>query len=164
MTDQHRTTQMRYTDSHLLELLETLMFDYGKAPTQRMVLADPRLPTHHTYRARFGSIKGALGAIGLDVDSIGNSGAQHKVLGTIIERMGGEIVGEYVPLGSILVDYEFTYMGQTYFADLVGIDGTVDILSRNMTRRKNSADAALHGSDGKYVPIMDAVDILEEFK
>ena len=55
-------TQKRYTDRELIVMLQILASDLGKRPTQRDILRDDRLPTHHTYIKRFGSMKEALKA------------------------------------------------------------------------------------------------------
>lgn len=54
-----------YTEQHLLNLLHMFYSDYGRTPTQREVIADPRLPIHHTYRNRFGSLANAVEKAGL---------------------------------------------------------------------------------------------------
>ena len=59
-------TQKRYTDSELVALLRVLASDLNKRPTQREVLKDNRMPTHHTYIKRFGSMREALALADLD--------------------------------------------------------------------------------------------------
>lgn len=53
-------TQKRYTDDELIALLRVLASDLNKRPTQREILRDDRMPTHHTYIKRFGSMKEAM--------------------------------------------------------------------------------------------------------
>ena len=62
MTD----TQKRYTDNELIALLRVLASDLNKRPTQREILKDSRMPTHHTYIKRFGSMKEAMVLADLD--------------------------------------------------------------------------------------------------
>ena len=53
-------TQKRYTDDELIALLRILASDLNKRPTQREILEDDRMPTHHTYIKRFGSMREAM--------------------------------------------------------------------------------------------------------
>lgn len=53
-------TQKRYTDDELIALLRVLASDLNKRPTQREILRDDRMPTHHTYIKRFGSMREAM--------------------------------------------------------------------------------------------------------
>lgn len=53
-------TQKRYTDDKLIALLRILASDLNKRPTQREILKDDRMPTHHTYIKRFGSMREAM--------------------------------------------------------------------------------------------------------
>lgn len=159
---ERKDTQLRYTDQELLDMLEICLFDYGRMPSQRIILGDSRFPTHHTYRARFGSVSNAVKQI--IAGEIGDNMAQHEVLGSILKRVGAEILDSDVILGGIMVDYKYTYMGKTYYVDLMGVDGTLDILERNMRRRQEIAERALLRGKGHYIQIMEAVDIINELE
>lgn len=164
-TSESRTSQARYSDDELLRLLETVIFDYGKYPSQRIVLGDYRLPTHHTYNARFGGIKDAVDLLGLE--EIGDNEAQHVVLGSIIKRFGGEILQEKPWIGSaksknrIKANYLYLFNGQEYYVDLMGVDGTLSILDRNLGRRQQMADWYLADKqNAHYFTVLDAIDII----
>lgn len=62
----NNNTQKRYTDQELISLLQNLATDLGKRPTQREILYDDRMPTHHTYINRFGSIENAMIKAGIN--------------------------------------------------------------------------------------------------
>ncbi|AZS49233.1 hypothetical protein BpsS140_00040 [Bacillus phage vB_BpsS-140] len=82
-------SQIRYTDRELIALLWQLASDYNKKPTYREILADKRLPTHHTYINRFGSVKEAFRLADIDLLEDKKS-ALNVVYDTLVEKFGAD--------------------------------------------------------------------------
>lgn len=162
-----KESQVRYSDQELLDMLETAVFDYGKAPSQRIILADKRMPTHHTYNNRLGSVKEALEMIGFD--EIGDNYAYHVILGDMIKKLGGEIIKERPRMGNtksiryIIANYYFSLAGRYFYVDLVGVAGVNrDITLRNRERRILVAERYIRDrSNTEYIAVSDAIDIVQ---
>lgn len=117
-----RDVQRRYTDKELITLLQILGSDYNRKPTQRDILNDDRLPTHHTYSKRFGGVNEALEAAGIyELEE----SALHGATKSIFEYYGVQIVGEWVPTGPIIVDFVVRDAnGELHHIDIVEMKGT----------------------------------------
>lgn len=109
-----------YTEQQLLDMLHLFYSDYGRTPTQREVIADPRLPIHHTYRNRFGSLANAIEKAGL-VDLPQTYAQLHKLVGGWLQEQGFTYY-EYVPTSTTNNDFvHFDYLVITH-AGTVAID------------------------------------------
>lgn len=51
-----RDVTVRYTDSHLIHMLINMTLEHTKGVSNRDIIADPAMPTHHTFVNRFGSL------------------------------------------------------------------------------------------------------------
>lgn len=159
-----QNSQARYTDDDLLNPLETTIYDYGKRPSQRMILADVRLPTHHTFNARFGSIANALNILGYD--EIGDNQAYHVVLGDLIKKIGGEILETRPKMGTtekyIIADFKFSVAGHIFYVDLVGMMGiSENLTTKNQGNRLSVASVHIQDmSNTSYIQVLDVHDII----
>lgn len=111
----------RYTDRELITLLRVLASDYNRRPTQRDILDDDRMPTHHTLIKRFGSIDDALVEAGLH--GLGDS-TLHGSTKAILEYYGLHVSGEYTHLGPLVVDFVIDNGDGTHYADVVEMPHT----------------------------------------
>lgn len=92
-----------YTEQQLLDLLHVFYSDYGRTPTQREVIADPRLPIHHTYRNRFGSLANAVEKAGL-TDLPETYVQLHKLVGGWLKERGFDFY-EYMATSAVGNDF-----------------------------------------------------------
>jgi len=107
---------MNYPKDELLMLLQLLATDHNERPKQRTVLMDPRLPTHHTYRERFGTLEEALKQAGVaDFPSVNTI---HEVWREVVEARFTD-VAEWPQIGSMFVDYEGFWNGERYLIDII---------------------------------------------
>lgn len=128
-------TQRRYTDKELVTLLRIMASDYNRKPTQRAILDDDRLPTHHTFNKRFGGVNEALAAAGLADLKESNL---HETLRSVLEYYGIEYK-EWVQVGPIMVDFVAEIDGETHHIDVVQMIGT-DVQSEVALMRGTMAD------------------------
>lgn len=133
---------MQYTDQKLLDLLHLYYSDYGRVPTQREILADPRLPTHHTYRSRFGTIANAIERAGLsDIAPLYDN--LHKVVaGWLTER--GFTYFEYVKSDSdeyVIFDFVVITNAGTVVIDIFD---TIKTRTSVVAQRHNLVDLSGH--------------------
>ena len=110
----------RYSNQDLIDKIYIWCSDYNRIPTQRDILSDYRMPTHHTYINRFGSIKKSIEEAKLDkmveIQSI------HEVIRELIDdnKHGFTIEDEYVKINDIVVDFKLIDRdGNTHYMDLV---------------------------------------------
>ena len=119
MTD----TQKRYTDNELIALLRVLASDLNKRPTQREILKDSRMPTHHTYIKRFGSMKEAM--VLADLDTLEDrSYTNDLTLEMLQAEFGTENV--YIQEDDVILTYKVDLGDRSIyvdFVDLVWTDG-----------------------------------------
>jgi hypothetical protein len=94
--------------------------DFNRKPTQRAILDDDRLPTHHTFNKRFGGVNEALAAAGLADLKESNL---HETLKSVLEYYG---IGykEWVQVGSLIVDFAAEIDGEIHCIDVVQMIGT----------------------------------------
>lgn len=110
----------RYTDKELIEKIWVWCSDYNRIPTQRDILNDNRMPTHHTYISRFGSIKKSM-----EYAKIGDMVDMPHVHDTIKSLMDDrkckfKIIDEFVKINNIVVDFKMiNEHGEIYYIDLV---------------------------------------------
>lgn len=147
-------TQKRYTDGELITLLRILASDRNMKPTQRDILNDDRLPTHHTFNKRFGSVQNALGVAGLA--ELKPSGMHHTVK-SIFEHYGIEILEEYCPSGPIVVDFIVKDIrGAVYNIDVVDLGGIeIELEVSHMRRMLSDAYSS------SYIQIRSVGDAVE---
>lgn len=118
---------MTYTEQQLLDLLHVFYNDYGRTPTQREVIADPRLPIHHTYRNRFGSLANAVEKAGLS--NVPETYAQlHKLVGGWLQERGYPFY-EYTPTSTVGEFVHFDYLVITHSGTIA-----IDIFDVERTR------------------------------
>jgi hypothetical protein len=114
-------TQKRYSDQELIKSLRILASDYNMKPTQRDILSDDRLPTHHTFNKRFGSVAGALEVAGLS--TLDDSGL-HNMVESIFGYYKVAIVDIKVHAGPLLIDFIVTDRdGIMHHIDVVELKG-----------------------------------------
>lgn len=116
-------TQKRYTDDELIALLRVLASDLNKRPTQREILKDSRMPTHHTYIKRFGSMKEALALADLDTLE-DRSYTNDLALEMLQAEFGTENV--HVQEDDVILTCKVDFDGKSIyvdFVDLVWTDG-----------------------------------------
>jgi hypothetical protein len=121
MTDTH-DTQRRYTDGELITLLRILASDYNSKPTQRAILDDDRMPTHHTFNKRFGGIENALVAAGLgDL----HESTLHESTKAMFEHYGLSTCREWAPVGPLIADFVVEDSDKVvHYVDVVEMLGT----------------------------------------
>lgn len=148
----------RYTDQELVAMLRILASDYNKRPTQRAILADERLPTHHTFNKRFGSILKALDVAGLK-DLIDNS-IMHDMARDVIEHFGDDIiVDEYAQIGPIVVDFIIDGPKGKMAIDIVNMEGVNPQVEEEI--RKMRTALAIGNADMPYHIVKNAGDIIK---
>ena len=148
----------RYSEQDLLEALYIWVTDYNKLPTHREISADNRMPTHHTYINRFGSIKNAFDAAGLS--DINNMSMLHDLVRDFISYNE-----EHARIDNIVVDFTLDYYGTIIAIDIVNIDkfNVSDIIKKRiLTYRKSCVEA--YGME--YVRINNLLDMqkLENYR
>jgi len=151
--------QDRYTDNDLLRMLQVIVSDYNRQPTQREVLADDRLPTHHTYRNRFGTLANALQLAGLGRVPKTKS-PTHSAVKECIEDSETTLVGEWVKVGSLVVDFEIEHNGMRCLIDIVDLDNKVpDDVYQSILRMRHHI-AMTHGDGRVYVIATGTLDAI----
>lgn len=151
-------TQDRYTDTDLLRMLQIIVSDYNRQPTQRDVLSDDRLPTHHTYRNRFGTLAEALRLAG--VGNVPKSkSSTHDAIRDILADSGAQITREWVSVGSMIVDFEIEHGGRTFLVDLVDLKNLVPEETYHSIVHIRHSIASVH-SDSEYLMVTGAIDAI----
>lgn len=149
-------SQRRYTDSELLTLLQILASDYSKRPTHRAILKDDRLPTHHTYIRRFGSLEEAFekaGILEMDLDSL----VHDAIKALLVSEDGHE---EWVKLGDLIVDFKVTQGDREVYIDIVNLGGVDKELQEDIKNlRRVMAEGHLQDS-ATYIQINDLPDYI----
>lgn len=110
----------RYTDKELIERIWVWCSDYNRIPTQRDILNDDRMPTHHTYINRFGSIKESMKCA--KVDEMIEIPSAHDTIKSLIddERCNFKVIDEYVKVNGIVIDFKMVDRhGEIHYVDLV---------------------------------------------
>ena len=155
-----KSPQERYTNDELAILLRILATDYNRRPSQRAILKDDRLPTHHTYRKRFGSLQEALEFAG--VEKYPQSGGNmHKIVKNMLRDRGITIEGEYVPCGLIYLDFVFRYNNKLYGIDIVEREYLDEHLFDSIcTLRRASVEDS--EDEIEYILISDTVDMINK--
>lgn len=156
-------SQLRYNNDQLISLLQILAGDYNRKPTHRAILADSRLPTHHTYIRRFGTMNEALAIAGL-TDMVDDD-ALHQALKDMVKSSSDiTIMKEWRPVGNIIVDLYIEIKGKGRFAiDIVRMVGADEMAIDYVRRlRSNIANSTLRRA--KYIQITDLSDLLEFLK
>jgi len=131
----------RYTDRELIEMIQIITADYNKKPSHRAILKDDRLPTHHTYIKRFGSVMNARIAAG--VESVCDGTVLHDTLKQIfldVEKYGNlRIIDEYVKREGIIVDFQLELNGNAcYYIDVVQMNNADDKVITKMRKQRKS--------------------------
>lgn len=155
-----KSTQNRYTNDELAILLRILATDYNRRPSQRTILKDDRLPTHHTYRKRFGSIQEALKFAGVDRYPL-SGGDMHKIVKNMLRDRGIIIEGEYVPCGLVHLDFVFIYNNKRYGIDIIEREYLDEHLFNNICTLRHAL-ANDSGGDIEYILISDTVDMINK--
>jgi hypothetical protein len=112
--------QRRYTDKELITLLRILASDYNRKPTQRNILDDDRLPTHHTLNKRFGGVNEALAVAGLTNLKESNL---HNTVKDVLEYYGVDF-DEWVQVGPLVTDFKAEIRGEMEYIDIIQMLGT----------------------------------------
>ena len=148
----------RYTNDELLELLQIFCTDFNKQPTQREILSDDRFPTHHTYIARFGSLKNAIKEAGLA--DVKNLFALHDIVKNhlIKENIDFE---EFYKIGNIIVDFlVFDHLHEEMVAiDIVNVDGFANKFVAN--RVKTYREILASEECDNYICIGDLLQVIK---
>lgn len=116
-------TQKRYTDNELIALLRVLASDLNKRPTQREILKDNRMPTHHTYIKRFGSMKEAM--VLADLDALEDRSYTNDLALEMLQAEFG-IENVHVHGDDVILTYKVDLGDKSIyvdFVDLVWTDG-----------------------------------------
>lgn len=110
----------RYTDKELIEKIWIWCSDYNRIPTQRDILNDSRMSTHHTYINRFGSIKESMKYA--KIDTMTEIPSVHDTIKGLMDdsKCRFKIVDEFVNINNIIVDFKVVdKYGDIYYIDLV---------------------------------------------
>ena len=148
-------TNLRYSDQELLDLLLIFCTDFNKQPSQRDILNDDRFPTHHTYIARFGSLKEAISRAGLC--KIKNLSALHDMVKDYLET-AGVVFEEWYKSENVFFDFLITKLdGTTVIVDIVNTMGynNIAIVNRVLSYREICSNMRCD----KYVVIKDILDL-----
>lgn len=154
-------TQKRYTDRELVVMLQILASDLGKRPTQRDILKDDRLPTHHTYIKRFGSMKEALEIA--DVLTLEDRAYTHKLgYEYLVSEIGEENVQtdvEDLTVVHFRVKVDGSWVNIDYI-DLVWSDGEhIETLEEIKRLREVMFNAG--NLEGDYYQVSNLIDLTE---
>jgi hypothetical protein len=141
-------------------MLQIIVSDYNRQPTQRDVLTDDRLPTHHTYRNRFGTLREALELAGMGAVPKTKS-STHDAIRDILTECGLEVVGEWVPVGSILIDFEVRHGGATHLIDLVDIKEFISSDTYDWIVQTRQNVALAHRGDRGYLMVTGCIDAMK---
>lgn len=148
----------RYSEQDLFEALYLWITDYNKLPTHREISIDDRMPTHHTYINRFGSMKAAFNAAG--ISNVKNTSMLHDLVRDFIGYNE-----EYVRIDNIIVDFTLDYCGEVVVIDIVNTDEfeVVDITQKRILTYRQSC-VETYGM--KYVRISGLMDMqkLEKYR
>lgn len=148
----------RYTDQELVAMLRILASDYNKRPTQRAILADERLPTHHTFNKRFGSVLKALDAAGLK--DLADNSAMHDMARDVIEHFGDDIIiDEYAQIGPIIVDFIIDGPKGKMVIDIVNMEGVDPRVEEEICKMRIAL--AIGNTNMPYHIVKNAGDIIE---
>jgi hypothetical protein len=85
----------------------------------------------------------------------------HDAIRDILVECGLIVIGEWVPIGSIRVDFEVRYNDQTYLIDLIDLEGFVpdDTYAWIVQTRQNVALA--HKGDRGYITVKGCIDAMK---
>lgn len=151
--------RMRYTDQDLIELLQIWCTDYNKLPTQRDILADDRMPTHHTYLGRFDSMKEAMKLAG--ISNVEDTSALHNILKSALIDNNNK-VEEFIGIHNIMVDFVVTGLsGETFIIDIVNVSRFTNSEDkiRVMKYREMCIELQADLINAEYVQITNLLDI-----
>lgn len=115
-----------YTEHELLNMLHLYYSDYGRVPTQREIIADDRLPIHHTYRSRFGTLAKAIEKAGLG-DVPATYTQLHLLIGGWLKERGFAYY-EYIRSSNSSDYVMFNYMVITHVGSVA-----IDIYDKELT-------------------------------
>ena len=148
----------RYTNNELLELLQIFCTDFNKQPTQREILSDDRFPTHHTYIARFGSLKNAIKEAGLS--NIKNLSALHDIVKEHLNKENLDFE-ESVKIGNIVIDFlVFDHLHEEMVAiDIVNVSEFENEFVAN--RVKTYREMLASEECDKYMCIEDLLQVIK---
>lgn len=144
-----------YSSQDLLMLLQVLATDYNIKPTQRAVLTDSRLPTHHTYRDRFGSLDEALKQAG--VFDFPRVSMIHEIWGEAI-RSRFDDVEEWLGVGTIKVNYVGYWGGKKFLIDIID-NKYIDESARNRVLEMREFLAKEEMPNATYLQMTSLLDI-----
>lgn len=117
----------RYTDRELIERIWVWCGDYNKIPTQRDILNDDRMPTHHTYINRFGSIKKAMEYA--QIDNMTEVTSVHDAIKGLMDdsKCKFKITDEFVKVNDITIDFKVVDDdNEIYYIDLIFLKNVGD--------------------------------------
>jgi hypothetical protein len=149
-------SQRRYTDQELLTLLQILASDHSKRPTHRAILKDTRLPTHHTYIRRFGSLEEAFekaGILMMDLDNM-----THDAIKALLSSEDGH--EEWVSLGDIVVDFKVTQGDREIYIDIVNLGGVDPELVEGIKNLRRVMATGHLQETATYIQITDLHDYI----
>lgn len=150
----------RYTNQELIKLLQIWCMDFNRKPTQRDILADERMPTHHTYINRFGTLKNAL--IQAGVFGIDNISILHNMVATLLQNKHIKYE-EFIRFDKIIVDFVIELYGKTFIIDIINVDkfeiSDGDKMSLLDYRIKCIESVDIQGIHTEYVAINNILDM-----
>lgn len=123
-----------YTEQELLNLLHLYYSDYGRIPTQREIIADDRLPIHHTYRSRFGTLANAVEKAGLS-DVPATYAQLHLLIGGWLKEHDFAYY-EYVRSNNGSDYVLFNYMVITHVGSIAIDIYDKDLTNKNVVKRR----------------------------
>jgi hypothetical protein len=117
-----RPDTRRYTSEELLDSLRLLATDYNVRPSQKKLLKDSRMATHHTYIQRFDSYPIAMEKAGVEKmeDARRNELTIHDRIKVILEYFDGMlIIDEFVRINGLIVDFHVSIFEKEIYIDVV---------------------------------------------
>lgn len=145
----------RYTDRELIEKIWIWCSDYNRIPTQRDILNDDRMSTHHTYISRFGSIKESMKCA--KINNMTEISSIHDTIKGLMDdnKCNFKIVDEFVKINDIIIDFKvIDRYGEVHYIDLVFLKNVHDEVLEFVNMYRN-----LQMGNERYIMISNIEDL-----